>query len=162
MARYLERQLYHQRQLLSLELPDMLQNRSQSLNDRFRKMLGIGDQHQQSDPDLDLADWRADSLSEDRQWDDEDEDDDHPLHGSSAGDLLFEEIPLQNLANAHIEVVDALPSPACDTANFAVISYTCLSLCLSVSTSSLCQSRALTQFRDPHKLHTNALDTRPL
>lgn len=166
MARYIERQLHHQRQLLTLELPEMLENRSQSLNDRFCKMLGFGDEPPEPDPDMDLADWRVDTQSiDDRHWGDEDEDDhEHGLRGS-AGDLLFdgESQPFINLANAHIEVVDALPSPACETAEFAVISYTsfCLSLSLflSLSKSLSLLSRSLSTEINT-KLHTNALNIR--
>ena len=109
MTRYIERQLNHQRQLLSLELPEMLQNHSKSLNERLKRLLGIVDQPQPEDmPPGDLE---------------EDE-----LRGS-AGDLLFDEAQqrFSRVANYQFEVVDALPSPACDTAKFAVISLcTCL------------------------------------
>lgn len=123
MTRYIERQLNHQRQLLSLELPEMLQNRSQSLNERLRKILGLVDNESE--------DWRADQAT--TTDDDEEEDEEGPHHqlsmGSaeggpegSAGDLFNDDPrPYSKLANAHIEVVDALPSPACDTAKFAVI-----------------------------------------
>lgn len=120
MARYIDRQLHHQRQLLTLELPEMLQNRSKSLNDRFRRMLGIVD-HDILDPLSDLADWRADAKSEESQWEDAEPFEEHDGLRGSAGDLLFDE-SLSKSCNAHIEVVDALPSPACDTAKFAVIS----------------------------------------
>lgn len=131
MTRYIERQLNHQRQLLTLELPEMLQDRSQSLNDRLKRILGLDDQ-QQSEPQDDLPEWRADCQSEeDGEYD---EDQDHGLRGS-AGDLLYDESrQYSKLAHAHnIEVVDALPSPACDTAKFAVISNTYLSVSLSLS-----------------------------
>lgn len=138
MTRYVERQLNHQRQLLTLELPEMLQDRSQSDNDRLKRILGLDDQHLSQQPAPPPPDWRADAQSEDRQWEEEgyyDEDQDHGLRGS-AGDLQFDESQQNSkIANSHIEVVEALPSPACDTAKFAVISYTYL--CLSLYSSDL-------------------------
>lgn len=122
MMRYIERQLNHQRQLLSLELPQILQTRSQSLNFRLKRILGMVDVAAE-EHDIDRA---ASEMEEARRC----------LEGST-GDLMYsrsdgdEDSESDNdsqpfskfLANAHIEMiqVDALPSPACDTAKFAVI-----------------------------------------
>lgn len=154
MTRYIERQLNHQRQLLTLELPEMLQDRSQRLNDRLKRILGLDDQ-QQSEPQEDLPEWRADCQSEeDGEYD---EDQDHGLRGS-AGDLLYDESrQYSKLAHAHnIEVVDALPSPACDTAKFAVISNTYLSVSLSHSSYPMISLMKL------EIAHYNVLHTRSL
>lgn len=106
MSRYVERQLNHQRHLLSLELPVMMQNRSEGLNERLKRILGMDNTQEAS------VEWSRGNRSDDGEDNDE-------LEGS-AGDLASR--PYSKFeTNAHIEVVDALPSPACDSVNFAVI-----------------------------------------
>lgn len=60
------------------------------------------------------------------RFDDGEDNDDLELEGS-AGDLPPRQYSKFE-TNAQIEVVDALPSPACDTANFAVILHLPLSI----------------------------------
>lgn len=139
MSRYVERQLNHQRHLLSLELPVMMQNRSEGLNERLKRILGMDDTQEAS------VEWSRGNRSDDGEDNDE-------LEGS-AGDLASR--PYSKFeTNAHIEVVDALPSPACDSVNFAVI----LHLPLFSLSLSLSHFWTLTYYR-LHCTHTKFLFT---